>query len=266
MRTIKRTQYPVWTTIIMALWTFSPARAALDMHYEVPAGTSLHVQGFHEQVKTNFIVNSLPGSSGYLVLDFPDQVSWTGTTSVGYGSFELSALGGAIHTANQGSWTVGPAATLDGAGEIGLAPGERVSVAGVIGMSGDDPARRFIIRSDLIMQSGSTMAIAGGYYSMPDRFEVTGLLDMAGTGDALRISLMHSPVDPEFPPSNVLASYGSRVGEFDSVTGLHPGWSIVYTSPPNAGPGQILLLTPEPAALAPLAGFSILRRPRKVRQ
>src|SRR3954447_6854708 len=91
------------------------ARAALanqQAHYEVPAGTSQSVSEFHEQGKTDLIVNSLPTSTGYLYFPFPQSVSWTGATTVGYGTFSLSALGGAIQTANQGSWTVGPGATL----------------------------------------------------------------------------------------------------------------------------------------------------------
>ena len=45
---------------------------------------------FHEQGKTDLIVNSLPTSIGSLYFAFPQSVSWTGATTVGYGTFSLS--------------------------------------------------------------------------------------------------------------------------------------------------------------------------------
>jgi hypothetical protein len=93
---------------------------------------------------------------------------------------------------------------------------------------------------------------------------VSGLLDLATASDTLRLSTLGPP--PTGVNSFILASYGTRIGEFDNVSGLLPGMSILYTSPSNAGPGQIVLqIVPEPSAIGVLSfGFLFLGSDRRI--
>ena len=122
----------------------------------------------------------------------------------------------------------------------------------------------------------------------PDPFE---RVDVSGTLDLTAARLLYDPVrvyydsaadvfDPPLPPptladSFVIVTYGNRVGAFprdrldvllddgvDFADILVPG-RIVYTSGENDGPGEVLVVLPEPATATPaLAGCLLLGRRR----
>lgn len=111
-----------------------------------------------------------------------------------------------------------------------------------------------------------------------ERLDVTGLLNLeqsnlvdAPLGRGLDLRIDEVITDDDVPAYFTLASYGNRVG---SLPESSLGWSIeswssdpdfsyeyrsgvgqiVYTSGENAGPGEIRVLTPEPATL----GFGLI--------
>jgi hypothetical protein len=93
---------------------------------------------------------------------------------------------------------------------------------------------------------------------------VSGTLDLSAASDTLRLNFFLFVPFPAGPQSYLLGSYGTRLGEFDNVVGLMPGMSVMYTSPPNAGPGQIILQVPEPSAAVALVAVAALARRRRV--
>jgi autotransporter-associated beta strand protein len=221
-------------------------------------------------VPTNVQVGSDAAHSGTLVLM---SASYTGTTTVTNGALRLGDFGTSVQTANQGDYTIGSAGSLFGYGTIGLSGGGRVANAGTIGISGDADLRSLTIDGDLVMEGGSTYAAdlyalsIGAPYNRAGPIRVTDVLDLGTLSDTLLLS--NQGVFPPNPPGAiVLATYGTRLGQFDNVVGLRPGWSILYTSPSNSGPGEIVLQLPEPTALAALP-FAILplllRRPVALR-
>ena len=121
-----------------------------------------------------------------------------------------------------------------------------------------------------------------GFGPIFDRLDVTGDLDLTAATIVTRLDGIYD-VDlsfstPDLPPFITLASYGGRLGAFpDSslnvLATLNAGLDfgtlfdgpapIVYTSGENAGPGEVRLLLPEPAAAGVAllaAGVLLLRR------
>jgi hypothetical protein len=149
------------------------------------------------------------------------------------------------------------------AGTVGLAPGKRIRVSGNFEPGGGglkyDPGSA-IINGDLILDAKYAWeAYPSASSSFADQLAVSGLLDLSGA-NAFQDFYAAFFGRKLVPGSYLVATYGNRIGEFDSFT-AQPGAQLVYTSLENSGAGQILLIVPEPTGLSvvafALAGLSI---------
>ena len=143
-----------------------------------------------------------------------------------------------------------------GTGNIGLAAGKKSIVSGSIspgsGASGFDPGV-LTITGDVQFNTNGTYVFDGSL-TVPDRLTITGVLDLDAVNDVF------GGPDASQSRDYVIADYGNRIGAFDNVN-LGPNESLIYTSPPNSGPGQIVLLVPEPVCgFIGLAALLVLRR------
>jgi hypothetical protein len=214
---------------------------------------------------TDLYVGGDADHGGQLLLFGP---SYAGRTTISRGKVYLGSLGAYVSTHDQGDYTIAPGASLFANGTIGLAANGRVENAGTIGMSGDGPDRSLAILGDLRMAAGSTwlanVSWAPNNEPLGEPPHVTGTLDLSATSDTLKFDFIFP--FPAGQSSYVLARYGSRVGEFDAVLDLRPEFSVVYTSAPNAGPGEIVLrVVPEPVmahCLFPAIVITLRRRRR----
>ncbi len=86
----------------------------------------------------------------------------------------------------------------------------------------------------LTLPPGSTLQAGPGGHVVADRLRIAGDLEV----DA----------PPEDRDSFAIAAYRSRAGEFDSVTGLLPGWSIEYDHPVESPDDDYLAVIAIPPA------------------
>jgi len=95
----------------------------------------------------------------------------------------------------------------------------------------------------LLVELGPTVA---------DRLDVIGTLDLSALDDQLLVQSVGSPGQYAY----VIASYGTLVGQFDSLS-LPAGYRIDYQ---YGGLNQIALVAPEPAAgvLLAIGGLAIV--------
>jgi hypothetical protein len=162
-------------------------------------------------------------------------------------------------TTGQGDYVVNGG--LHGTGTIGLAAGAavRVNSGGLIDPSigftlGAHDISQFTIDGDLIIGAGSYVAadanVGSNSQIFNDRIDVLGTLDLSAPSDNLFIG---NTMVFNFVPAQqiVVMTYESRIGEFDLLNnGTNPNYGIIYTSAPGAGPGQVIIVTPEPSAAA----------------
>jgi hypothetical protein len=120
--------------------------------------------------------------------------------------------------------------TLQGTVAATLAPGASI---GTLTVNGNVD---FESHGRLLVELGPTAA---------DRLDVTGTLDLSALDDQLLVQSVGSPGLYAY----VIASYGTLVGQFDSLS-LPAGYRIDYQ---HGGLNQIALVAPEPAAVVLLA-------------
>jgi len=243
-----------------------PLITAGSLRVDVPAGRLTTISSIVQQsgTVTDLLVGTDAAHSGTLLLY--DQ-SYTGSTTISHGTVLLGALGFHVNTHDQGDYRIAPGASLRANGTIGLASGKRVINSGTIATSGDGPDAFVTFDGDLRMEAGATFSPGVGLTVDPSHpaivpINVTGVMDLSATADTLSLGSLQQL--PRRPTNYVLSDYGTRIGEFDSVPGLRSDMSIIYTSAPGTGPGQVVLhIVPEPrAALAMTIAASVLRRAR----
>jgi hypothetical protein len=234
------------------------------LRVDVPTSTGLSISSIVQQpgAITDLHFGADASHAGQVILYDP---SYSGSTTLDHGTLYLGVLGFHVNTRDQGDYTIAAGASLFVNGTLGLAGNHRVDNSGTIGMSGDGPDPSLNIVGDLRMASGSTwlpdVTLDNNLHPASYPIDVTGALDLSAASDTMRF--VGLPTFPAGASSYVLANYGSRLGEFDTILGLRPGMSIVYTSATNAGSGQIVLQVPEPTtALIVLGPTMMLRRPR----
>jgi hypothetical protein len=169
-------------------------------------------------------------------------------------------------TSGQGDYLVMSGATLTGMGMIGLAPGGKVTVAGTIvpghggflGL-GEDGGVDLHINGDLVLADGATCL--ANWLSRFSNLTVNGTLDLRATGDRLGII---GPLNFLTPGTYVVMEYQNRMGAFDIAASSYIT-NVIYTSPENGGPGQVLITVPEPtfAAVATVAALVTCRGGRR---
>lgn len=204
----------------------------------VGGGSFAHANGLR--------LGNLTGSGGLTVMSDTavGQANYTGPTQVQAGAnLYVGASQVGLHgiTTGQGDYTVN--GTLSGDGVIGLAPGARVVIAGslfpVMGVSIEPDPSVLTINGTLAFASGGQYEATGPFFGGPilipgTNVIVNGLLDLSAAGEQLFYSGAIS-----YP--QVVMSYQLRVGEFDRYFGP-AGTSIVYTSAPGGGPGDVVIV------------------------
>ena len=249
-----------------------PLLTAGALRVEVVTSSSIHLQSIIEQpgVTSDVIINADPAHGGTVQIYSPDVLptypTYRGTTTISHGTLAFGALGFGMNTQGQGSYTIGADAAMLAQGTIGLAAGNIIDNSGTLGVNGDGPIHPLNVIGSLKMNAGSTLipeifheAPGAPTYASP--INVTGTLDLSAVDDALLVHLNVPPV-PVPAGSYVLSNYGNRIGVFDDLAGLQPGWTISYSSLENAGPGQVILNVPEPSMLLALSAALLLTCPR----
>jgi len=211
----------------------------------------------------NIVFSSLTGGAGGMIVQgdtslglgggrvIVGSASYTGPTTV-EGKAVLVVNG---TTSGQGDYSV--LGALAGNGNINLAAGKKVSVSGNI--SPGDAGLPFNpgtmnITGDLVFNTNGRYFFDGSP-TVPDRVNVSGLVDMSAANDTF-FDFTHPN-----PGSYIVATYGNRLGQFDNVN-IAAGAQLIYTSAENSGPGQVVLLVPEPAcAAASLIALAALTHP-----
>jgi len=225
-------------------------------------------------------VQGVRGGGGLTADVVIGSASYTGTTTVTSGSLRVggfarvSPYGELLTgtTTNQGDYTINANAVLSGSGTIGLHAGGKVTLNGGylspgVGALAPDISP-LTIHGDLVFGNQSTFQAEAirptADTTLADRVTVDGLLDLRGVNDRLLFQAVFS----SFAGTFVLMDYQTRLGTFDTTLGLPTGAHVVYTSAEGAGPGQVLVVTPEPTAAGGLIIVSVtaaLRRGRRRR-
>lgn len=155
-----------------------------------------------------------------------------------------------------------------------LPPGQVADLtAGVVDLGRNDLTLGGPIAGELAIDGdvalGGWMIYGVGFdpYPYADRLSVTGTLDLTRSHvlDGSFVGFV-PPFGLPNPAYLVLASYGERVGSLDRSTIAVDGYGqslIIYTSPENAGPGEIRVLLPEPSIIVTVAAAGLLVRRRR---
>jgi hypothetical protein len=235
-----------------------PLVTAGDIQFDPPTASGTSFRSIIQQpgAVTNVIIGSSPAYAGSVSVQTPGQITYTGATAINHGTLSYGILGARVNTSNQGNYTIATGAALFASGTIGLTAGGRIENAGTIGTTGDGPNASLNIIGDLRMLDGSTVEVWLQFTAQWfNAINATRLLDLTAASDTLLVRAF-GLIGPG-QSSAVLSNYGSRIGEFDHIVGLQPWMSIAYTSAANAGPGQVLLVVPEPTSVM-LLGFAAL--------
>ena len=172
--------------------------------------------------------------TGAGLLDFPSATtnSWLGSTTVQEGTLRMrGSLGCASLAVNSG-------ATLSGNGSVNCP----VAIhSGATITASTDSTNTFILTLTL----GAGLDLDGSYLcdldaSAADRINVVGTLDL--TNASLQLNPLATPTAAAY----VIASYGTRLGAFASITGLPPGYQIDYAYNDGSGPNHIAVVIPTP--------------------
>jgi hypothetical protein len=231
-------------------------------------------------VQTSFspvVFRNLSGPGGLavsgpqtLVSALVDVATYTGTTTIVSGTVRVGGVSfqGPKFiqvpglTAGQGDYIVKRFAEVGGVGVIGLAPGKKIFLDGGTldpgpGALPYDPGA-LTINGDLVFGANSFYRCEA-VGSTFDRVTVNGTVDLSAARDVIAVA-------PDVLNGTVVMSYLSRIGEFDEVY-VPTGAQLVYTSPPNSGPGQVMVLIPEVngLAIACIIGAATITR-RRTRQ
>ena len=170
---------------------------------------------------------------------------------------------------------------LNGTGTVDASAG-LIARGSAVNTLGSAISSRMAVDGNLILGDWANGGAESGFgFGAPlaERIDVTGTLDLT-QANLLYDGITAEIYGDEFPPADlpdsfVLASYGTRIGTFPQTTfdlnlfdGLFgdsltiPG-TILYTSGENAGPGQVIVALPEPAAAGLLGGIGFLALTRR---
>src|SRR3954447_6545688 len=188
------------------------------------------------------------------------SASYTGTTIVNSGSLRIGGFARVSPygelligtTTNQGDYTINHAG-IGGIGTIGLRAGGKITLNGGFlspgtGALAPDTAP-LTIHGDLVFGDNSSFQ-AEGFPVACDHVTVDGLLDLRGVNDHL-FALVSAGTSGT--ATYVLMDYQMRLGSFDSLQNMPANARLIYTSGEGAGPGQVIIVIPEPTTVVAIA-------------
>jgi fibronectin-binding autotransporter adhesin len=197
----------------------------VDLNANASTSRTLNVAGAGNTTFNGVIQNSFAGSTGNLaysgtgILTLAGTNTYSGTTTLSNGGTTLingdqSSATGAVSVNNTGT-LLGGTGTIGGAVTLNTASRITGATNGTVGT--------LTLASNLTVlgTSGYIVDISG---TTSDRLNIGGTLDLSGsTSDALIFSGTFDGTS-----SYTLATYASVSGTFNTVTGLDPGYQLIY--------------------------------------